>query len=294
MRYLTILFLIIALSVPGCSEKPESRFSAPYSETNDLTGVNPGPISISPDNAVKGSILYVRIDNSIGSIDQYQWFINGIRDESRQNNSLDTTPLNKNDIVHVVVVRGNHEFSSNNIVIGNSPPSIVRSRIVPEYPTASSTMTVNVKGEDNDNDRVNFIYKWFLNDEYSGDASYLEADMKRDDEVKVEITPNDGESSGKTVILKKTILNSLPVVNEGSPVINGSNYRYQVNAADPDGDTLSFTLAKGPEGMSVDQSGVLTWEIKPDSSGDHDIEVLISDNQGAEIIVPFTTMIGFE
>jgi len=45
--------------------------------------------------------------------------------------------------------------------------------------------------------------------------------------------------------------------------------------------------------MSIDQSGVLFWKIKPDDSGDHDIEVLISDNHGSEILVPIFTSIKF-
>jgi len=45
--------------------------------------------------------------------------------------------------------------------------------------------------------------------------------------------------------------------------------------------------------MSIDQSGVLTWEIDSNDSGDHEIEVLISDNHGSEILVPISTEISF-
>ena len=65
-----------------------------------------------------------------------------------------------------------------------------------------------------------------------------------------------------------------------------------MHVTDADGDALTYTLQKGPEGMTIDPAtGVITWNIGPDVSGDHEIEVLINDDHGAEILVPFTTKI---
>ena len=63
------------------------------------------------------------------------------------------------------------------------------------------------------------------------------------------------------LIITSQVLNSLPVVSDSEPVIEGNIYKHRINVSDPDGDQLTFTLQKGPEGMKIDQSGVLSWEI---------------------------------
>ena len=56
-------------------------------------------------------------------------------------------------------------------------------------------------------------------------------------------------------------------------------YRYQVLASDPDNDPLSYSLITAPEGMLVDEQGLMTW-ARPEL-GDHDITINVSDNRDA-------------
>jgi hypothetical protein len=194
-----------------------------------------------------------------------------------------------------VIVADGKEYPSNEITIKNTPPAITRGVLLPSSPKLNSTLSVELKARDIDDDRISFRYEWTVNDTFAGENNYLNFDLKRDDTVTVEITPYDDEGPGKPFRLTTTILNSLPVFTESEPVFDGKTYTYQMRVTDPDNDTLAYTLEKGPEGMKVDpESGLITWEVSEKDKGSHEVSVRVSDNQGGELIIPFTTRIAFE
>jgi hypothetical protein len=58
-------------------------------------------------------------------------------------------------------------------------------------------------------------------------------------------------------------------------------YRYQVQAEDPDGDEISYKLDAGPEGMTIDPaSGLVLWSISPEVSGTHEVKIEARDTEG--------------
>ncbi len=291
MSFLNIIILVFSLILSSCSSQPDNNTSQQVISSNIIASI--GPVSIHPVKAVKGTVLNLKTESSLINDTEIQWLVDGFPSESADRNRFNTHHLKKGNTVSVVIIKGDKEFQSNDIIIGNSPPAITNAKLYPELPTSSSTLTVKISSSDIDNDHISHNYKWYLNDEFAGNDSYLETEMKRGDTVTVEIAPTDREDTGKSVTLTSEILNAQPVVSESTPVIEGNVYRHSINVSDPDGDTLTFTLKKSPEGMSIDQSGVLTWELQTDDSGDHDIEVLISDNQGSEILVPISTSISF-
>src|SRR5262249_38092711 len=61
----------------------------------------------------------------------------------------------------------------------------------------------------------------------------------------------------------------------------GAAYRYQARAHDPDGAVVSFVLAAGPAGMSVDRdTGVLTWLPSADSPALAGVLLYVYDTRG--------------
>ncbi|TVP58438.1 MAG: hypothetical protein EA349_04605 [Halomonadaceae bacterium] len=62
----------------------------------------------------------------------------------------------------------------------------------------------------------------------------------------------------------------------------GVQYQYQVVAEDPDeGDTLSYTLVQGPEGMTLDaNTGLLIWTPIAPQAGSHAVEIKVEDAAG--------------
>lgn len=55
-------------------------------------------------------------------------------------------------------------------------------------------------------------------------------------------------------------------------------YRYEVDARDADKDSLNYQLIEAPEGMTIDEFGVITWN--PETIGTNAVEFEVSDGRG--------------
>ena len=56
-------------------------------------------------------------------------------------------------------------------------------------------------------------------------------------------------------------------------------YNYNVNATDPDGDTLTYSLTTKPTGMTINSStGLINWTPSLDQVGDNSVSVKVSDD----------------
>ena len=65
--------------------------------------------------------------------------------------------------------------------------------------------------------------------------------------------------------------------------LNGGVYSYQVEAADPEGDPISFSLADAPEGMTIDpESGLLSWAYGQDIPAEVKYVIIVRDDREAE------------
>ena len=54
---------------------------------------------------------------------------------------------------------------------------------------------------------------------------------------------------------------------------SGKVYFYQLDAEDPDGDSLSYQLLDAPSGMEINESGLLSWSPTAGDFGYHDVDV---------------------
>jgi len=79
------------------------------------------------------------------------------------------------------------------------------------------------------------------------------------------------------------LFNSSPVI-ESDPVTTakeGAVYTYDVEATDPNGDTLTYSLTTSPTGMTINSNtGVITWT--PAAAGSFDVTVEVSDGSKSE------------
>ncbi len=85
--------------------------------------------------------------------------------------------------------------------------------------------------------------------------------------------------------------NRAPAFSTPPPLIAaaGSEYRYAALAADPEGDPLSYRLARGPAGMSVDgATGTVAWSIPTGMGGLHPVAIECRDTRGAKGFQTFT------
>jgi len=75
--------------------------------------------------------------------------------------------------------------------------------------------------------------------------------------------------------------NLAPVITS-SPVTTATEtvaYSYQVQATDPEGGSLTYTLPTKPTGMTISGSGLIAWT--PSSVGSESVVVRVTDNKGA-------------
>ena len=60
----------------------------------------------------------------------------------------------------------------------------------------------------------------------------------------------------------------------------GTEYLYQVQAVDPDGDPLAYRLVYAPSGMTVDNLGTIRWIPSEGQKGHRPLEVRVEDDKG--------------
>lgn len=88
------------------------------------------------------------------------------------------------------------------------------------------------------------------------------------------------------------LFNSSPVI-ESEPVTTakeGAVYTYDVEATDPNEDTLTYSLTVSPTGMTINSTtGVIIWT--PASAGSYDVIVEVSDGNKSTIQL-FTITVG--
>ena len=86
-------------------------------------------------------------------------------------------------------------------------------------------------------------------------------------------------------------INEIPVVNStpDSIALEDILYTYAIQASDANGDTLSYALISGPEGMSVDaQSGLVQWTPTQENLGAARVEIRVDDGKGASTLHSFS------
>lgn len=167
--------------------------------------------------------------------------------------------------------------------VENRPPKVESVKLSPGAIFPGTWIKAEVATSDPDDDLVMLDYEWKRNDQVIVEAVTGELDTtgyEKGDLVTVGITPFDGKQKGEIKrSLPVIILNRPPeVLSFPPPKVNDGTYVYMVEADDPDGDELTFSLETAPSGMTIDAgSGRLEWEIPADLTGSFAVRVVVSD-----------------
>lgn len=100
----------------------------------------------------------------------------------------------------------------------------------------------------------------------------------------VTVTVDDGQggSNSDQFIINVANTNRAPGFTS-SPLVDGEEdlaYSYDVNASDPDGDTVSYSLQQAPADMSIDPDvGLINWLPSASDRGANSIIVAVTDGQ---------------
>ena len=100
-----------------------------------------------------------------------------------------------------------------------------------------------------------------------------------------------GNSGRHYFPLRVRPLNERPylTVDADTTALEDEPYAYSIQASDVNGDTLTYSLITGPEGMSVDSTtGLVTWLPTQDDLGATTVTVDIDDGKGGVFTHSFT------
>ena len=243
-------------------------------------------VEVSPKKPIKTDLIVARVSGAGGYI-QYRWLLNGTEIEDAEEPRLRYDNLKKGDRIQVKVVAGKKAILSRPVFVQNSPPRIVSSRLLPLAPKKGDKIRAVVSAADTGGDEVSFEYEWSLNGmilpQIKGDS--IDLDFVRRDRIVVKITPYNKDERGTPITQGVVVGNSYPVISTkiDDAFIKNDRCQARIAASDLNGDTLTFSLKKAPQGMTIDStSGTITWDFKSDKTVKHDLTVSVRDTEGAE------------
>ena len=191
----------------------------------------------------------------------------------------------------------------------NSPPKVVSAEISPASAFVNTDLTVEVQADDPESDLINYKYQWVK--AKAGDsldkAENLDGEINptlsrgkfsHGDAIAVKITPSDWYADGKTCQTKFIVVNNSPpeIISSPPDHIAGTLFTYPVKVKDLDNDPIFFSLGEGaPKGITIDSAtGLITWDIPPNTTGTFTITVKADDGQEGICFQPVTLTVQAE
>jgi hypothetical protein len=171
----------------------------------------------------------------------------------------------------------------------NHPPVVKSIRIerISGNDTSNGFRAI-VEAKDPDDDVISFGYQWKLDGEDIPGATdeMLEwrEGFKKGSIISVGVIPFDGNDEGVWKAEGSfTIPNSPPIItSEPLPRVEDGKLSYVLKAEDPDGDPIEYTLKNAPRGMTIEPAtGLISWEFGDADIGEHMVEIIVTDSEGA-------------
>lgn len=169
-------------------------------------------------------------------------------------------------------------------------PDIAKVEIDPPAPTSSDFIRAVPVLEHPKMRFVEFTYRWFVNNEavVDGDKKLLDKKkIKKGDSVYCLVKAVRGRYQSEEVESDEIeIGNSPPVINL-PPIASfevPGEFRYQINASDPDGDSLDYSLLK-PQNTSMyidPATGAVSWNITEQMRDEFENTPPLSTSGGSE------------
>lgn len=286
-RMFRLLLLLAPLALAfGC--KGDSAPEEPWT----LTDENQGAFSVvlAPERPSAGAEVRAVVSGQAGEV-EFLWEVNGEAVEA-DGDTLGKGTFRKGDTIRVTAGAGGME-SSAETVAANMPPSILSVRIRPEVFGSGTGISAEAQGHDPDNDLLSYDFVWSVNGErFYGEALSGEH-VRRGEEISLRVAAFDGDDESEPFEVPGiSAANSPPRFVSSPPAEFSGLFIYEVKAIDPDGDEVSFTLEKKPEGMTLNGNR-LEWEAK---GGEGQAEVVISadDGHGGSALQSFRLSVGKE
>ena len=107
----------------------------------------------------------------------------------------------------------------------------------------------------------------------------------------IEVVDGFGGASAQafSVLVGDGVVNLPPQIESEAPrfAAVGSDYQYQITANDPEDTSLSYSIGRGPAGLSVDADGLVTWTPAAGQIGQFVVTLIVTDANGTSAIESF-------
>ncbi len=291
VRIPALLAVLLLLSCSSGKTGEEPAVGSGKTESVQLRGTSESlgsgaaySVEIVAGEVTRKAVLNLFSKNIDLSAATIEWLVNGVRLPDAAGKRFDVVYPKKGDTIQARVFFQGQEILSNVVTVKNAPAEMTRIKIMPEMFKPGDLLYVEAEAEDADGDDATITYEWLINGEPAGTEKRIGAQVKRGDKITIKLTTFDGEIYGTPVVMRREIRNLPPMIAEERDfIVTGNLYTYQVRAADPDGDTLVYTLQLAPQGMTMDQkTGMIQWQMPADFRGKTAFAVSVSDGNGGE------------
>jgi hypothetical protein len=175
-----------------------------------------------------------------------------------------------------------------------SDPGIEEAKFDPERPATGDDLKLVVKLKGS---AVRAEIRWSLNGEDAGFSDYagfgeaaaFPKKINSGDKIVAQVTPFDGYGKAGPVVKSEiTVAAAQPIATIKDERIMGNTYTAKVEASDPQGGTLTYSILKGPDGLTVDQSGNVKWQIPEGAGGSTAVLISVKSEKGGESQISYT------
>jgi hypothetical protein len=183
--------------------------------------------------------------------------------------------------------------STNLSGVATSPVLLPRAlSFEPQRPVAHDAIKVQVTFESEPSQQIPLNFRWKVNDEVTQESTSPEFQYstKRGDRVEVSVFIGDNRDEARAFRKSVTVGNSPPSIQRSDERMDeNGQYIAHFETSDPDGDPVSLTLQKGPDGMALDAGkGELRWSPSEGTKGTFAVEMLAADSAGAQILYSYS------
>lgn len=258
---------ILTVLLGDPEDEEEDYYEYVYENTPPvIEGLSITPTSPRTNDDLTVNVIASDKDNSDFTT-SYEWKVNNVTIQDETSSNLPSSKFFKDDIIeaHVTVNDGTDSVTQNtSTTILDTLPSLSFTTS-PETVYTNTDLIAQPVYADIDNDPLTISFEWSINGSLLSseiDSTLASSNFSKGDTVSLSVSITDGSNiiSNNTSV---TISDSSPVfdktITTPSTATYGSNVSFQVSVSDIDGDTPTYIIHHGPNGMVVNQDGTVTW-----------------------------------
>ncbi|MCX4026081.1 tandem-95 repeat protein [Endozoicomonas sp. SM1973] len=115
-------------------------------------------------------------------------------------------------------------------------------------------------------------------------------------QIKLMVSDNRGGINTYTYtlhVVERSTSNLPPKIISTPPqkTLSGETYQYQVQATDPEGGVLVYNLRSSPDGMLINETGLISWQTDNTHIGKHSVIIRVEDEAGSFTEQSFSVLV---